>query len=247
MWFLRLAVVLTCFAGCLNPCFSQGIAILEMGDSPVRPSPQVIAACDEARVLENMRWFNRDAPNSRHTAAVRGIFVRLVNSVEAEPLREAYKEGQRHNREAARLIDDCDDQTVINLAYQMAEEVRVQRCEAQPPARSASCTDVYENIRWSLFDAGTCSNISRVYLRRAMATDLLLYKAADLIRRGVKVAEGHRREVYDSVDYIGDALLVRIATKVLQDRSIEGLTTSYSLDDSTRNRCPGLALMERND
>jgi hypothetical protein len=242
-----LFVMLLAYSVGIAPSFSEDsiAATLEMGDEPVMP--QVLGACDEAKVLENMRWFNRDAPNNRHTAAVRGIFVRLVNAAEVASLREAYKEGQRHNVEASRLIDDCDDQTVINLAYTMAEEVRIQQCGGSPPARSASCTDVYENIRWSLFEAGSCSNITRVYLRQAMRSDLMHYKAADLIRKGVKVSEGHRREVYDSVDYIGDALLIRIAAKVVKDHSIDGLSTSYALNDFTRRQCPGLALLENND
>ncbi|MET4044976.1 hypothetical protein [Bradyrhizobium sp. RT6a] len=240
-------VVLLAYAIGVAPSFSQDsiAATLDMPDEPTMP--QVLAACDEARLLENMRWFNRDAPNSRHTAAVRGIFVRLVNAAEVDSLREAYKEGQRHNAEASRLIDDCDDQTVINLAYTMAEEVRIQQCGGSPPARSASCADVYENIRWSLFEAGICSNLTRVYLRRAMGSDLLLHKAADVIRKGVKISEGHRREVYDSVDYIGDALLVRIAAKVMKDHSIDGLSTSYAINDVTRRQCPGLALLENNE
>jgi len=240
---LLVCIVMLCG---INVSFAESInAILE---APVEKMPPPrIAACDQSRVLENMRWFNRDAPNSSHTAKVRGIILRRVNSLDADSIREAYKDGQRHNSSAARLIDDCDDQTVIDLAYKMAEEVRIQRCGAPMPASSASCNSGYLNIRWALHDAGMCSNLARVYITAGLNTGYLLHVRADLIRRGVKVAEGHAREVYDSVDYIGDALLVQLAEKVVKEHSIVGMDTSYAIDNYTRNRCPGFAMVEKNE
>ncbi|MVT52521.1 hypothetical protein GPL17_18740 [Bradyrhizobium yuanmingense] len=190
-----------------------------------------------------MRFFNRDAPNNSHTARVRGKIVRIVNGLDTEGIREAYKEGQKHNSRAYDLIDACNDITVNSLAYRMAEEVRLQACDRPSPARSASCSNATENIRWSLFDGGHCSGLSRSYMEFALDESLRLYEQADFARKAVKVAQGHRREVFDSIDYIGDRLLMQMVKAILADRSISGLPR-VNIDESARRYCPGLSMME---
>jgi hypothetical protein len=97
-----------------------------------------------------------------------------------------------------------------------------------------------ENLRWAMVDSGPCAEFARAYIGRGVTgTDLLTPARARRVRIGLKVAQGHRQEVFDSVDYIGDALLIRIAEAVYSKYGIENLPSSFPTKNATYNSCPG--------
>jgi hypothetical protein len=211
--------------------------------STAAPEKQV---CDLYALWENFKWFHRDALVNRHSAYVRGIITRQVNGlirINISAIRAAYKEGQKHNANASNVIESCDEEQVLNAAYNTVEEIRLKTCGASQPAQSATCPDITENLRWAMLDSDICAIYSRAYIDRGVTgTDLLTPARARRIRIGLKIAQGHREEVFDSVDYIGDVLLIRIATSVYEKYGVADLQSRYPAnDDLAKRQCPGWA------
>ena len=230
-------------------CFSSAIGTLgdRDDDEPMPPAPSG-AACDAKELLENFKWFHDDAPKNAHTSEVRGIIMRVAGYDAADFIRDAYKEGQKHRPDVAGLIDACDDDTVNEIANEFAEMRRVRKCGTSPPALSATCPDLLENLRWALLEAKSCSEYSRYYLRRSRSLTLTLRQRAQLVRESLKVAQGHKQEVFDSVDYIGDALLVDIAEAAFSLDVISPLSyRNPNKDDAATvaKLCPGLFKLQR--
>jgi hypothetical protein len=211
------------------------------------------ATCNESEIFANMRWFHDDASRSSRSAWVQGRILRAssvsqVGNVTA--IKAAYKDGQQHNGGAASLIDQCDDLTVGTIAYKYAETVaRLRTCGDPQPAASATCTDVAENIRWSLLDNRDCSVYARQFLSDAMQTDEYKKVRAERVRRAVQVAEGHRPDIAKSVDFISDDLLLQIATKVYRDYQVDRLDRRPADPSNpfTTQACPGVLLAHKFD
>lgn len=171
--------------------------------------------------------------------------MRIANEEDekaTDAMRAAFKEGQRHRPDIARLIDDCDNWTVREITYAFAEQGRLKRCGDAPVAMSANCVDFRRNLSWSLFEAGICSSYAAYYISMGLPKGIPLRTRASFIRQGFKMAQGHRQEVFDSIDYIGDLLLVRLVEQFLSENSIDRVAErNYEKDQNAGYRCPGTA------
>lgn len=200
--------------------------------------------CDEEALGANLRWFNSDAAKNNQSAYVRGMILRFANLGSTETIRKYYKQGQQHDRSAYELIDQCADWQVLDQAWLAAEAGRLQNCGDPSPANSADCTSGLENLRWSMLEAQSCSGYSRYFIRLGMKKEFLKEKA-QWIRNGVKVAQGHNLTVLDSVDYIGDRLLVSLAEKALTyvSAQLSSKQPDYSNPFAIQS-CPGLKYVQ---
>jgi hypothetical protein len=201
------------------------------------------ASCNPRELLKNFVWFHADAPNSAHTAEVRGILMRIANSdttIAIQRMREAYKEGQRHKPSVAALIDYCDNETVRRTTYNFAEIGRLQKCGDSSLAISATCPDIRENLRWALDDAETCFIYAHWFMKIAVDDSAMtLRERGEYIRDGFKIAQGHKQEVFDSIDYIGDLLLVEMVRQYdKKSHLLEG--KYYAKDNGAETACPGI-------
>ncbi len=174
-------------------------------------------ACKQSEALENVRWLFRDSQTDRHRAFVRGIIIRAVSRHRVRLIRQGFNEGQKQNENARKSLELCDDHQVWLLAHQVSEEFRLKSCSGAQPARSATCGDLKENLRWSMLDSGGCAKFARGEIIEGIDSLETLDVRADHIRQGVKVAESHNQEVWDSTDWIADELLVRIAIEVVKN------------------------------
>lgn len=167
--------------------------------------------CKVDELRENLRWLHENNPKAR------GEILRAVNEFDADRIREAYKFGQAHNQAAAEVIDSCSSQEVIDAAYWFAEQhVRIQACVAPAPAQSATCPDAKENLRWAMMNSGVCAAGASHMILGGIASG-----HAPSIRRGFKYAQAHNDEVYDSIDFIGDELLIQLASEVVKAYNIQ--------------------------
>ncbi|MBP0111060.1 hypothetical protein [Bradyrhizobium vignae] len=171
--------------------------------------------CSEAAVKENMRWIF-DAGSDQHRANVRGTLNRAVIARDVDSIRASYQEGQKHNPSASAMIDDCDDMALLNVAYSVAENFRLKSCSDSPPARSATCADLTNNLTWSLIDAADCAPYARDKIIEGLDSAAPLEVRAALIRQGLKIAQSHNQEVSDSIDWISNRLVVQIAEQVVK-------------------------------
>ncbi|WFU26300.1 hypothetical protein QA649_08860 [Bradyrhizobium sp. CB1717] len=239
------------WAGCpdgtveMSPGQCVPTAIGELGGDDDEPTPPaaVGSACDTKELLENFKWFHGDAPKNSHTAEVRGILMRIANydtATAIKSMRAAYKEGQHHKATVAALVDYCDDESVRRTAYNFVEAGRLQKCGDPAPALSATCMDIRENIRWALDDAETCFIYAHWYMKLALAEITMpLRERGQLIREGFKIAQGHKQEVFDSIDYIGDALLVEMVRNYdKKSHLLEG--HDYRKYNGAEAACPGI-------
>jgi hypothetical protein len=202
---------------------------------------------DSTRYIISYGWFHRDALVNTQSAHVRVVIIRQINGLPEtryDEIRAAYKEGQKHNADAYALIDDCDDQTVLDMSYKAAEEIRLKTCERPPPARSATCIDLRNNIIFAIRDASSCSIFARAYINKGISdSTLLLWNQARKIRIGLKIAQGHRQEIFDSFDYIGDELLLTMAKSLFEVERAGEMRSGFprASDESHKRVCPGWA------
>jgi hypothetical protein len=175
---------------------------------------------------------------------MQGNILRASTNKSADQIRKAYKEAQSHNPSAAALIDRCDDLGVDAVAYEFAENyVRLKTCGNPPPARSATCADFTENLRWALLDAGPCGSFARADVDVWSDAEDVRYRAT-FIRRGFKIAQGHVRSTAFSIDFISDPLLVRLAHDVWQKYRVADLPQSNGVETPDSSVCPGVLLFD---
>lgn len=201
--------------------------------------------CDEKEILANLLWFHRDAPKNAHTAEVRGILMRIANEDETNAIaamRAAFKEGQHHRADIEDIEDGCDNETVRRLTHFFAESGRLKNCGEAQPAKSANCADLKRNLYWALFSSGPCTKYAAYFIRFGYENvgDFLWRRAAQ-IRQGFKMAQGHNQEVFDSVDYIGDVLLINLVANFDEDYVLKSIPQRYyERDNSAETWCPGI-------
>jgi hypothetical protein len=235
-------------------CINRGSSIECYGtlDSPNLPSHQNSgpASCPvKTELLANFKWIHDDAGHNQKSAAMQGNILRASDGAsaalkyETDQIRKAYKEAQSHNPKVAALIDRCDDLGVDAVAYEFAEKyVRLSTCSDPPPARSATCSDFTENMRWALLDAGRCSPFARSDVDVWSDANDVRYRAS-FIRRGFKIAQGHARSTALSIDFISDPLLVRLAHDVWQKYRVADLPQSDGIPPDS-SVCPGILLLD---
>ncbi len=180
-------------------------------------------ACPKDDLLKNFLWLHADAGNSGRTAQATGQILRASSRRDAFGIRKGFKLGQEHRQDIAATIDSCSDQEVTQIAYTFAEAVRIKSCGTPPPAKSATCADVRENIRWSLLEHSTCSPYAREYFKKALDEAEYIQIRANWIRQGFKIAQAHNPEVSDSIDFVGDELLINITTELAKLHKISDL------------------------
>jgi hypothetical protein len=226
----------------------QGVIILE---GVLIDAPPVADCPVEGELAQNFRWLHDDSPQSVRSAAARKTILRAMSVTlmgDVGKIRAAYKEGQQHNQPAARLIDRCSDLKVRQIAQNFAETVvRIKSCGDPPPAQSATCPDMTENLRWSLVDSGSCAPYAREWLSRAMKTSDLLKTRAEAVRRGLQAAQGHRPDIAASADFLADPLLVKLAEAVYQSTNAAGLDRREGNPQNpiARSACPGILLFNK--
>lgn len=89
-------------------------------------------------------------------------------------------------------------------------------------------------------EGGACSEYGRPHVRFGVTQVRPIEELADEIRTGYKIAQGHKSEVFDSIDYIGDGLLIKIAKSVWGKYGVAKLPEK-SVSQATKQICPGLA------
>jgi hypothetical protein len=100
-----------------------------------------------------------------------------------------------------------------------------------------------KNIRWALMEGGACSEYGRPHVRFGVTQVRPIEELADEIRTGYKIAQGHKSEVFDSIDYIGDGLLIKIAKSVWGKYGVANLPEKSvsQANPFAKQICPGLA------
>ncbi len=226
-------------------CEGTSAATPAPAPAPVRPT------CSRAELLANFNWIHENAALTKKSAVMQGNILRsssLLDEAGVDDIRKAYKLAQSHNPPVAALIDKCDDITVDQVAYAFAENVRLKSCGGSRPAVSATCSDYTENLRWALLDSGPCAPYSRAELDGVdwdgVSDISILRETAYFIRRGFKYAQGHARDTALSVDFISDALLVKLSRDVWDRFRVERLPRSDGIDEPDPATCPGVKLFD---
>lgn len=118
-----------------------------------------------------------------------------------------------------------------------------QSCGAPAPANSATCYDLRNNIDFSLYRGGQCSDFARFYVKVGIDAPLLTLRGrGHRLRVGLKIAQGHKQEVFDSFDYIGDKLLLTMTKSLFDTDGARKLVAEFpKREDANQFQCPGWA------
>jgi hypothetical protein len=171
---------------------------------------EAVGRCDEADLLDNMRWLHANNDWAAFVIAYGD------SGGDVAMIRRAFRWGQRHRPDIANRFDGCSDLAWRSVAERFADEaLRIGQCGAPTRARSVTCADLRENIRWAAQDSGPCAAMARTAIISASRAG-----NARALRRAVQYAQGHNEHVFRSVEYVAGPLLLEIATAVIREHGL---------------------------
>ena len=96
-------------------------------------------------------------------------------------------------------------------------------------------------------DSANCAPFARDWLLQAMDIGKIDKYRAEMVRRAIMVAQGHNLPVAESVDYVGDAVLIRIGEKIYHDYNVGNLDrrAGNASNPFVSQACPGIDLYKK--